>query len=157
VKIIIRSVSPKDFSHIYQVHHASINALQNGPYNKNMIDAWATSISCITLREEMNRSVMIGFVAEWAANIIGFAALRHQTVCAMYVHPHYQRRGIGSKLLQRLEAEAARKGIHRLKLNSSLNAGSFYEGRGYRVISESPFVFNKTVRLTSLEMVKDII
>ena len=76
---------------------------------------------------------------------------------ALYVHPDYQNKGIGSRLLGHLESNAARKGIHRLKLNASLNAGNFYEGRGYRVLRETPFVFSEKVCLNSLEMIKDII
>ena len=71
MKVIIRSVSPKDVSRIYEIHHASINALQNGPYKRRMIPAWAASISCDTLREEINRHEIIGFVAEREGNIIG--------------------------------------------------------------------------------------
>jgi GNAT superfamily N-acetyltransferase len=105
----------------------------------------------------MNDPEMIGFVAEWAGRIVGFSALKQQNVRALYVHPDYQNKGIGSMLLDRLEIHAAKKGLHRLKLNASLNAGGFYEGRGYRVIREIPFVFSKKVRLDSLEMMKDII
>lgn len=157
MKTIIRSVTPKDISDISKVHHASIHGLQEGLYQKRMIKAWAASVSCNTLEEELNRPETIGFVAESDGKIIGFAALRHQRICAMYVHPDHQNRGFGSRLLSRLEAEAARKGIHHLRLNASLDAGSFYEGKGYRVISETPFTFNNRVSLTSLEMTKVII
>ena len=157
MKVNIRTVTPTDISDIYKVHQASIHGINEGLYPKKMINAWAAGVSCKALQEEIESPETIGFLAESVGKICGFAALRHQAVCAMYVHPQYQCRGIGSRLLDRLEAEAARKGIHRLRLNASLNAGSFYEGKGYHVIRETPFAFNNSVSLASLEMAKDII
>jgi GNAT superfamily N-acetyltransferase len=77
-------------------------------------------------------------------------------VTAIYVHPDFQKRGIGSRLLTRLEEEASSKGFRTLNLNAALNARSFYEANGYQVIRRTRFPLNEELSVGSLEMIKDI-
>jgi putative acetyltransferase len=59
-------------------------------------------------------------------------------VRAVYVHPEYARRGVGSTVLAHLEGYALGTGAKRLELQASLNAVEFYERRGYRPVREEP-------------------
>lgn len=48
-----------------------------------------------------------------------------------YLAPERQHLGMGRALLVALEAQARARGLHKLVLNSTIGARSFYEHRGY--------------------------
>lgn len=52
-------------------------------------------------------------------------------VWTMFVHPDYQRRGIGAMIMSGLESLAIELGCHRLIVPSSITARSFYESLNY--------------------------
>ncbi|MFK0382853.1 GNAT family N-acetyltransferase [Agrobacterium sp. NPDC090273] len=54
------------------------------------------------------------------------------------VLPEYQRRGVGSAMMQRLQSFAATKGAQRLDVHAARNAVPFYEKLGWHVIDPSP-------------------
>ena len=68
-------------------------------------------------------------------DVAGFGHLNADTgaVEAVYVSPTYVGEGVGTKLLEHLEARAVEAGLEELSLVSSLNAVGFYEHHGYAV------------------------
>ncbi|MEO8217767.1 MAG: GNAT family N-acetyltransferase [Acidobacteriota bacterium] len=58
-------------------------------------------------------------------------------VRAMFVHPRAARRGLGRRILERCEAEAAAAGFRRLELMATLPGVPLYEACGYKKISEA--------------------
>ena len=52
------------------------------------------------------------------------------------VHPDYRNRGLGAKLLNRIELQAFREGCQYSVLSAELSAQVFYENRGYYVVSD---------------------
>ncbi|MGA9773668.1 MAG: GNAT family N-acetyltransferase [Blastocatellia bacterium] len=80
----------------------------------------------------------IVFVAESERTIIGFGAIRWNTLWSLYVLPGSQSRGVGSEILKEMEDCAKGQDVTWLKTyahapqperQASLNA--FYEHRGY--------------------------
>jgi len=70
-------------------------------------------------------------VAEVDGTICGVGAIRRSgDVGLCYVHPSYQRRGVGRSLLLALELQARQWGVHSLHLTSTLTARAFYEQHG---------------------------
>jgi GNAT superfamily N-acetyltransferase len=59
--------------------------------------------------------------------LLGAGGLVH----AVYVHPEFARRGVGSALLSALEREARRRGLSVLSLESTATAHPFYRFRGF--------------------------
>ena len=51
---------------------------------------------------------------------------------AIFVHPDWARRGVGSLLLKHCEEAAAAAGFHRLEMGSTLTGVHLYTRRGYR-------------------------
>jgi GNAT superfamily N-acetyltransferase len=66
------------------------------------------------------------FVAEEGGAIVGTAALDGDELVSFFVSPLKQRRGIGSLLLERLEAVASERGLRELRVSASLAGVSFY-------------------------------
>jgi len=50
---------------------------------------------------------------------------------AIFVHPEWARRGLGSLILQQCETEAVRAGFHRFEMGSTLTGVPLYLLRGY--------------------------
>ncbi|GAB4266272.1 MAG: GNAT family N-acetyltransferase [Deferrisomatales bacterium] len=55
----------------------------------------------------------------------------------MAVVRSWRRRGVGARVLELLEAEAARRGIERVVLHAQVDAQGFYERLGYRPVGAS--------------------
>ena len=52
----------------------------------------------------------------------------------MAIDEHYQRRGIGVKVIELLEAEAKKKQINKIVLNARNHVIEFYEKSGYKAV-----------------------
>lgn len=80
---------------------------------------------------QLNRERLC-FVAEFDGQIVGTAAIENAELLTFFVHPDFQRKGIGTKLLKAIEGAAQIQGINCIKVGSSLTGVSFYEKLGYR-------------------------
>ena len=156
MKITVRSAKQKDIESICLVHHAAVYALEGGPYKKDILEAWAAAVTPKVIQKGMDTSDIIGFVAEVEGTVIGFGAMHCDEIRAIYVHPNFQKKGVGSKLLARLETKAIENGFHHLNLNASLNARFFYKAHNYKVIKEVLFALTEKMSMESLKMEKDI-
>lgn len=81
--------------------------------------------------EQINRSRTC-LVAEANGQLVATAALEEDEVVTFFVLPAEQGRGIGSALLQRLEAYARNQGIAELRLDASLTGAPFYARHGFQ-------------------------
>ena len=76
-------------------------------------------------------------VANCAGIICGVGAIRQSgDLELLYVHPSYQRRGIGRAILMVLESRAREWGVPTIRLTASATARSFYEHFGYEFLPE---------------------
>jgi GNAT superfamily N-acetyltransferase len=77
-------------------------------------------------------------VVEIDASIVGVGLLRRSGEIGLcYVEPGRERRGVGRAIVHALEDRARLWGVARLRLQSSVNARSFYERCGYVAAGES--------------------
>lgn len=63
--------------------------------------------------------------------IIGTAAREDGELATFFVHPAWQSRGVGTRLLAQLERNAKALGIESLRVEASITGTSFYERHGY--------------------------
>jgi GNAT superfamily N-acetyltransferase len=87
-----------------------------------------------SLRELARERVIL--VAVEGDAIVGTASLGRDQVHAVFVHPAWQGRGIGTSLMKAVESEARARGEHELILYASLGAVAFYEANGWRTVRE---------------------
>ncbi|MDE3000712.1 MAG: GNAT family N-acetyltransferase [Gemmatimonadota bacterium] len=80
-------------------------------------------------------------VAEHGSRILGLTSTDGQEVADLWVHPSFQRRGIGSTLLQVAEEEIQFAGYRTARLcytEYNVAASRFYRAHGYTEAGRSP-------------------
>jgi putative acetyltransferase len=133
----VRPATAHDAPAIWIVHVRSIREVCAGDYTPEQIEAWAGPKQ----PEDYIRALAGGeqlWVAEIGSAVAGFACLRGNKLRGLYVGPTSQRRGVGSALLNAVEAAATQQGISTLTLNSTFTARTFYEARNFR--ADEPIV-----------------
>lgn len=74
------------------------------------------------------------FVAEIDGEIVATVGYEGGQLWALFVAPERQRLGLGTLLVQHIEAHARQRGARELGLSASLTGVEFYERLGYRRI-----------------------
>ena len=72
------------------------------------------------------------FLAVEKSKIIGTITIINDYLGTLFVNPDYHGKGIGTKLMEKIENLAKERKIQKLKLKSSINAVDFYEKLGYK-------------------------
>ncbi len=85
--------------------------------------------------EQINQT-RVCLVAEKGGPLLATAGLEEDEVVTFFVLPEQQGRGIGSALLQALEAQARDQGFMELRLDASLTGTPFYARHGFRPTGE---------------------
>jgi GNAT superfamily N-acetyltransferase len=138
------------------VHFDAVSGIRTALYTTEEIQAWAAPKKPESY-EELIRTKEF-FVAEEDEDIVAFGVLNQNSseVEAVYVSPRAGRRGIGLKMLQKLEERARALGLDQLRLNASLNAVPFYQRAGYVGQEESKYRLSTGVEIACVPMVKAV-
>ena len=131
--LCIRPALPGDAALIHQVHVASVREVCSAHYTPEEIKSWIGPRQPEHYRWSMTKGGDTTVVAEENGEIVGFGSLKNDQIKGLYVAPGHLRRGIGRRLLDRLEGIARERDTPRLRLASSLTAVPFYAAHGYRV------------------------
>jgi GNAT superfamily N-acetyltransferase len=78
-------------------------------------------------------------------------------VRAIFVHPDFARRGLGSLILARVEAEAAAAGFKRYEMGSTLTGVPLYRLKGYVEVEQIDVPLCNGDALPVVKMVKDAV
>lgn len=159
----LRRARLADAPRIREVHLAAIEAVEPGPYSPEQLAAWAhdRDPSEYPIEAEDTHAV----VAESAGDVVGFGWMKPEAdpyfeadvdaeITAVYVHPELAGRGIGSRLLERLEAIARQAGASSVGVWASKNAVPFYEGHGYRHVTSHSVTLEDDIELPVDELRK---
>lgn len=96
----------------------------------------------------------ITYTAKINNKIVGFSDLTHDGfIDRLYVHKNFQRMGIASKLLQKIELEALKLHKQEILTFASITEKPFFESHGYTII-RSNHVERKGTSLTNFFMKK---
>ncbi|MCX6770342.1 MAG: GNAT family N-acetyltransferase [Candidatus Micrarchaeota archaeon] len=135
-KLLIRRYRDSDFEEMFRLHHTALALvgadLGEGP--------WDDDLRRIKKEYFDNRGEFL--IATIGKRLVGMGALRSKgrktaEIKRMRVRPGLQREGIGTKLLEKLEAHARECGYSRLILDATAKqAGAlgFYGKNGYAEI-----------------------
>lgn len=132
--VVLRRFRAADAPALSALVSRAVRACHAGLYAPRVLERIESDLAPRALLRLSETRVIV--VAETQREIIGTGALEGQWLQALFVDPARQRRGVGARLVNHLEDIAVRGGRHRLHLYSTLNAVSFYQGRGYQDIGQ---------------------
>jgi len=124
--VIIRRAKEEDLSEVHRIEVLSFKY----PYTYSYLKALYLLSPNLFYVAEVDGKV-IGYVV----GLIELGSIGH--IISIAVHPGWRRKGIGSKLLKKIEDEFKRKGIKSFILEVEITnkpAISLYKKHGYRVI-----------------------
>jgi len=138
VNVEIRDADAGDAPAVAALFHNTILNVNVGDYSVAQVEAWADP----ELEPEMwkkriaaNRDERRMFVATKDGRIVGFAELEGDGhLDTLYVHHEFQGCGIASRLVDRIEAEAGRREIHRLYTEASITAEPFFRRKDFSLV-----------------------
>lgn len=131
----IRKYRPEDLEDKKKAHRKAIREIASKDYSEDEIDAWTSFDDYGSI----DNDVVEGWVAIADGELVGFADYRKDegSVINVYVDPDYLRRGIGSRLLEKVLQDARNKGLDKLTAEASVTAKEFYQSHGFEVVEET--------------------
>ncbi|MBX4953288.1 GNAT family N-acetyltransferase [Rhizobium binae] len=131
-RILIRPYTPNDADATIEIFLRAIRKVSSKDYLPAQIEAWAkVEDRSLWAQRRISRP---GWIAEIDGAPVGFSDLTEDgCLDMMFVHPEFQRLGIASRLLSRVEKEALNLGFTRIYTEASRTARPFFERRGFRV------------------------
>jgi putative acetyltransferase len=152
--VLIRAYLDDDLEAVVRCFGQSVRVIGARYYAPEQIAAWAPDLPDMAGWAKRPRAGGT-FVADANGAIAGFVHIEDNGVVdLLYVHPHYERRGIGRELLQMACSWAMRHGAHRLESDVSIAARPLFELMGFRVETERS-VERKGVRLRNFRMARN--
>lgn len=154
----LRSMLPNDVDAIIDVHKKSIYALCKDFYTVEQIEIWTSMFNSKIFNEGMKNPNNIGLVAVKDDKIVGYGFFNNQDkeVKGIYLIPDVAHKGVGYKILSKLESIAKEYGLDEFVLNSTLNAVAFYEKCGFRKICDELFELTDDCTLPCVHMNKKL-
>lgn len=124
-----------DLETLAQIFNRSIREIAARDYSPAQIAAWA--------HEDRDRTAFAArhasrptFIAELAGAAAGFTDLAADgLIDFLFVHPDFQRRGVGRALLAHVEALARRQGLARLYAEVSITARPLFQACGFGILA----------------------
>ncbi|OUL21381.1 GNAT family N-acetyltransferase [Nostoc sp. RF31YmG] len=156
-EIVLRPAQETDAWDISAIHIAAIKALPATFYTQKELLAWRN------YRDQPDGSnILKSMKAEhfWVAVeddvVTGFASYIVDELIALYVHPKYQRKGIGRVLVRHFCNQASEQGIDKVITTASLYAEGFYSRLGFTIIKRAPHHLRKGIIVPVTKMTKTL-
>jgi len=133
-----RCAEVRDAENIRQLYQASIRGLAPNHYSADQIEGWANREVEAFVQDIQKGSAL---VCEFEGRIIAYGQidLETATVPAVYVHPDFVRRQVGSSLLCFLEGPASSAEIRRITVDATLCSVEFFRAQGYAELGSVVF------------------
>jgi putative acetyltransferase len=152
--VVIRAYDTSDLDAVIEVFLRAIREVASRDYDADQVNAWAQADRHVWVRRRLDRPTWVALID---SAIAGFSDLKNEThIDMMFVHPAYQRMGVASALLDRVEREARLRHVSVLDTDASITARPFFETRGFRVV-QAQRVDVRGVCLTNFRMQKSLI
>ncbi|MDM8563687.1 GNAT family N-acetyltransferase [Candidatus Marithioploca araucensis] len=140
---------------LWSLFYNSVHKVNSKDYSQAQIEAWAPSEWDMPQWKNRLRRTN-PFVAEENGQLLGFAELEHNGhIDCFYCAHNWQRKGVGSALLNAIEANASKQGIARLYAEASITAKGFFESKGFSIEGEQT-VSLREVQFTNYAVSKHI-
>lgn len=132
----IRTYRENDCDRLIEIYRAAALQLGRQAYTDEQVRAWAAYPED---SQEFRRTLLQGLTLCAMENDtpVAFGQLNPADhIAFLYCHPRFARRGFASALLQKLEAEARRQQVPRIRTEASAVSRPLFEKSGFRVTAE---------------------
>lgn len=153
-ELLLRPYREADCEEILTLFYHTVHCVNAKDYTKAQTDAWAPLHPDQTRWRNTLRAHFT-VVAEEEGKIVGFGDMDGNTghFDRLYVHKEWQRKGIATKIADKLEAFAQQQGHFLIFVEASITARPFFEQRGYCLEREQT-VERRGEKLTNYVMKK---
>lgn len=154
----VRAFTDTDIDAIVSLFYETVHEVNKRDYLQEQLDAWASQDDKPLKLQIWGQSMRqnIAYVAEIDGKLVGFSDLTpHGLLDRLYVHKDFQRQGIASALVNRLEEAARHAGMVEIDTEASITAKPFFESRGYRVVLAQE-VERRGIKLVNFKMLKPL-
>jgi GNAT superfamily N-acetyltransferase len=141
-EVVTRRATAGDAEAVYEIVLRALRETNARDYPASVIDRLVLTLpeGVASKLEEWH-----AYVAVVDGRIVGTASLNDRTVRAVFVHPDYQGRGIGTELMNSVENAASVQSESTLSVQSSITAQPFYAKRGFKVVREVFYGEERTI------------
>ncbi|MBH8553384.1 GNAT family N-acetyltransferase [Nostocaceae cyanobacterium CENA357] len=132
----IRTYKTSDTAAIMRLFYDTIHEVNIADYTKEQVDAWApanidTEAWISSLKNKFT------YVVEEDEHIIGFGELESNGhIDRFYCHKNFQKKGVGTKIIETIELKARSLGIKKLFTEASITAKPFFLNKNFIVIKK---------------------
>ncbi len=133
--IRIRKFKLRDAVSLARLHRGTIRSVNKRDYSQKEIAAWSGRTSAKRFRNLVKLNTR--YVAVKNNSIVGFGDYKDNEVMGLYIHKNFIGRGIGTRLLTKMEREIYANGKRTLKCTATVTARPFYEKNGFKVIKKT--------------------
>jgi GNAT superfamily N-acetyltransferase len=134
MNISIRHYRTEDAQALTEIFYSAVESLAGDCYSRDQIRAWAP-LPIDYRKWQLRFDRLQTWVAEIYGTPIGFISLiPGGHISLAYVHIAFQRKGVASKLYERLESEARAAGVDILHVEASHAARPLFERMGFNLV-----------------------
>lgn len=132
----VRTYEIGDTQQIVKLFYDTVHEVNIRDYTQAQVDAWARKdIDIASWTQSL--SSKFTFVAEEDEKIAGFGELEaNGHIDRFYCHKDFQRKGVGTQILEKIELQAKNLGIKKLFTEASITAKPFFESKGFIVFKQ---------------------
>jgi putative acetyltransferase len=131
-QLMIQKAKAGDAYAVSRIISANTLRNENNIFSRLQKEVWLKYSSVEKVRQKiLSRPT---FCAFFEGQIIGTIAIDGEELFGLFVHPEFQRLGIGTRLLSFAEKYARALGLESLHLNATQNAKDFYKKNAYSEI-----------------------
>jgi len=127
---VYRLAMRKDADCLYDIRRRSILELAPPTMPAAEAQAWASQLTLSGMERKLRELEV--WVAELDGVVVGWGAIRGDTLEGLYAAPEFAGQGVGAGLLDMLEGRMRDRGIQAVRAEASSSAREFYLRRGYR-------------------------
>lgn len=154
--MLIRRFRHGDEVRLLHVFLSSIRDNASRDYTPEQIAAWASD-DIDPNRWETHLRTLKPFVVEVNDEIAGYADVQSNGyIDHFFVSGHYEKQGIGTRLMDAIHEEAILLGLHELTSNVSKTAEHFFQRHGFHVV-ERGFAVRRGIAIPNAMMRKALL
>lgn len=150
----LRKYKSSDCLVFAQLFYDTVHTINAEDYSQTQLDVWATGNVNISAWDKsfLEHNTL---VAEENGIIVGFGDMDNSGyIDLLYVYKDYQRKGIATDIVTKLEQEASIENISSFSTYASITAKPFFENHGYRALHKN-IVVREGVELINYYMKKN--